>query len=116
MNLSIIKWAHLHGLQQINDVPTNLHFIIQSRSQLSFIIFLLFHAFNAFTNTTPHFLKDSNASLKVKTMEEEVGVHSLAHNILKVKGACWSFGMRTIMNDKRVNYSHKLTQTKQQVG
>jgi hypothetical protein len=50
-----------------------------------FVIFLLFHAFNAFTNTTPHFLKDSNVGLKVKTMEEGVGVRSLAHNILEVK-------------------------------
>jgi hypothetical protein len=39
------------------------------------------------TNTPTHSLKDSNASLKVKTMEEkEVGVHSLARSISRVEG------------------------------
>jgi len=32
------------------------------------------------------------------------------------KKACWSFGMGTRTNDKWVTYSHKLAQTKQQVG
>ncbi len=32
------------------------------------------------------------------------------------KGACWSSRMGTKMSDKRINYSQKLAQTKQQVG
>jgi hypothetical protein len=32
------------------------------------------------------------------------------------KKARWNFGMETRMSDKRVNYSHEPTQTKQQVG
>ncbi len=30
--------------------------------------------------------------------------------------ACWSSGMGTRKSDKQVNYSHRLAQTKQQVG
>ncbi len=90
-----------------------LHFIIQSQSQLLFVIFLLFLAFNAFIDTPPH----SNASLKVKTLEEKgIGVHSLIRNTSKVKWVCWSFGVKTKTNDKQVNYSHGFAQTKQQVG
>jgi hypothetical protein len=33
----------------------------------------------------PNSLKYSNANPKVKTTEEGVGAHSLAHNILRVK-------------------------------
>jgi len=33
----------------------------------------------------------------------------------KGRKACWSFGMKTRTNDKRVNYSHRPPQTKQQV-
>jgi hypothetical protein len=37
---------------------------------------------NMFIDAPPNSLKDSNVSLKVKTMEKEgVGVHSLAHNM-----------------------------------
>jgi hypothetical protein len=45
----------------------------------------------------PNFLKDSNASTKMKTTEKGIGVHSLTHNILGVRRACWSFemGIRT---------------------
>jgi hypothetical protein len=65
----------------------------------------------------PNPLVDSNASPKVKIMEEEgVGARSLAHNISRVRGACWSSGMGTRMNDKRVNYLHRPAQMKQQVG
>ncbi len=32
------------------------------------------------------------------------------------KGACWSSGMGIKMSDKRVNYSHRPAQTKQEVG
>jgi hypothetical protein len=36
-----------------------------------------------------NFLKDSNASLKVKTIEEEkIGVHFLVHNTSEVRRAC----------------------------
>ncbi len=55
----------------------------------------------------PNSLKDSNASLKVKIMKG-VGVCSLAHNILEVRGACWSSAMGTKTSDKRVNYSYGL--------
>jgi len=37
------------------------------------------------------------------------------HNF-KGKGACWNSKMGNTMSDKRVNYSHELAQTKQQVG
>ncbi len=48
----------------------------------------------------PNFLKDSNASLKVKTMEEaRVEGHSLVHNTSGVKGACQSSRIGIRMND-----------------
>jgi len=63
-----------------------------------------------------HSLQDSNVSLKVNTIEEEgVEVRSLVRSILGLKGACQSFRMKTKMSDKRVNHSHELMQTKQQV-
>jgi hypothetical protein len=34
----------------------------------------------------------------------------------RVRGACWIFEMATKTSNKRVNYSHRSTQTKQQVG
>ncbi len=40
---------------------------------------------------------------------------SLTRNTLG-KGVCWSSGIRTMKIDKKINYSHKLAQTKQQVG
>jgi len=65
----------------------------------------------------PNSLKNSNANLKVKiTEEKKVRVHSLVRNTSKVRGACWSFGMGTRINDKWVNYSYQPAQTKQQVG
>jgi hypothetical protein len=43
---------------------------------------------------------------KYKTAEGGgVGAHSLAHNILRGRGACWSFGMGL----GRVNKLHSLT-------
>jgi hypothetical protein len=37
----------------------------------------------------PNSLKDSNASSKMKIMKEEgIGIHSLAHDILGIKGPC----------------------------
>jgi hypothetical protein len=68
-------------------------------------------------DTPPNSSKDSNASPKLKTMEEEgIGAHSLAYNIYRVRKVCWSsrIGIRT--NDKHVNYSYQFAQTKQQVG
>jgi hypothetical protein len=58
--------------------------------------------FNASLNS----LKDSNVSLKMKIIEEGIKVRSLAYSTSGVRRACWSFGMGTKMNDKRVNYSH----------
>jgi hypothetical protein len=40
---------------------------------------------------------------------KRVGVRSLTHNILRVRGACWNFRMGTRTRDKWVNYSHKPT-------
>jgi hypothetical protein len=58
-------------------------------------------------------------SLKMKTTkEEEVERYSLTRNTWGGGGfrrPCWSFGMGTKTNDKRVNYSHGLAQTKQQI-
>jgi len=46
-----------------------------------------------------HSLKDSNANLKMKTLEKGVGVHSLAHNTLGVVGCVgapgWGLGRMT---------------------
>jgi len=64
----------------------------------------------------PNSSKNSNASSKLKIVKEGVGIRSLAHNISGVRGPCWSFRMGTKTNDKQVNYSHGLPQTKQQVG
>jgi hypothetical protein len=64
----------------------------------------------------PNSLKDSNANINVKTMEEGIGARSITRNISGVRGACWSsriMGTRT--NDKRINYSYQFTQAKQQV-
>jgi hypothetical protein len=62
-------------------------------------------------------LKASNASPKMKTMEEKkVGVRSLICNILGVRGVCRSFEMEIKTNDKWVNYLYGHIQTKQQVG
>ncbi len=59
-------------------------------------------------------MKDSNASLKVKTTKEKgVGACSLPCNTSGVKGACYSSGMGTKMNDKCVNYSYEFAQSKQ---
>jgi hypothetical protein len=64
-----------------------------------------------------NFLKDLNASPKVKTTEVEgVGIHSVIHNISKVRWVCWNFGMGIRTSDKWVNYSYGPAQTNQQVG
>jgi hypothetical protein len=54
----------------------------------------------------------------MKTTEEGVEGCALIRNIWGggVRRACWSFGMGTRKNDKGVNYSHWLAQTKQQIG
>jgi hypothetical protein len=67
-------------------------------------------------DASPNFVKNSNVNPKVKTVEEGIEVRSLIHNTSRVKKACWSFRMGTKMNDKWVNYSHRLAQIKQQVG
>ncbi len=48
--------------------------------------------------------------------EERVGLCFLACSTSRVRKACQSFGMRTKMSDKWVNYSYGLARTKQQVG
>jgi hypothetical protein len=64
----------------------------------------------------PKFLERLNVNLKVKTSEEGIGVRSLACSTSGVKRERWSPGMETRTNDKWVNYSNGLTQTKQQVS
>ncbi len=66
-------------------------------------------------DTPPHSLKDSNVNSKVKITKEGVGVCSLTCNTSRVEGhvGAWD-GTRT--SDKWVNYSHRPTQPKQQVG
>jgi len=52
-------------------------------------------------DTPPNSLKDSNVSLKMKTLEEEgVGVCSLIHNTLGVRWVCWNFRTGTRKSDK----------------
>jgi hypothetical protein len=63
-------------------------------------------------NTPPNSLKDSNVSSKMKATKEGIGVHSLVHNTSRVRRACWSSGMGSMMNDKWVNYSYGTAQTK----
>jgi hypothetical protein len=59
---------------------------------------------------------DSTASPKVKTMEVEgVGVRSLICRLWGYRGVL-ELRDATRKNDKQVNHSHKLAQTKQQVG
>jgi hypothetical protein len=56
--------------------------------------------FGAQSDAPPNSFIDSNVNPKVKTMEEGVGVHSFAHNISRVRRACWNFGMGIKMSDK----------------
>jgi hypothetical protein len=48
----------------------------------------------------PNSLKDSNASLMVKTTKKGMGVCFLTHNTSRVRGAHWSSKMGIRMNDK----------------
>jgi hypothetical protein len=61
-------------------------------------------------------LMDLTTSPKVKTIKEKrIGMHSLVHNTSGVKGACYSFGIKTRKIEKQINYSHRPIQNKQQV-
>jgi len=54
----------------------------------------------------PHSLKDSNVSPSERQRKRKgVGTHSLAHNTLRGRGVCWSFGMRLGIIDKLM-HSH----------
>jgi hypothetical protein len=65
------------------------------------------------TLTYPKPFERLNANLKVKiTKKKRVGVHSLIHNISRVRRASWTSKMGTRMNEKWVNYSYGPTQTK----
>ncbi len=58
-------------------------------------------------DTPSNSLEDSNVSLKMKTIKEKgIGICSLTHSTLRVKGMCWSFKMGIRTNDKQVNYSY----------
>jgi hypothetical protein len=65
------------------------------------------------TDALPNSLTNSNISRKVKMTKERVRIRSLARSTLGVRGVCWSSEMGTRTSDKRVNYSHRLAQTKQ---
>ncbi len=69
---------------------------------------LIINIFDAPANS----LKDSNASLNVKTMEEGVGLLSLIYSTSGVTWACWNSGVGTRTSDKWVNYSYGPTQIK----
>jgi hypothetical protein len=53
-------------------------------------------------------LTDSTLNPKVKIIQG-VGLCSLAPSTLGVRRMCWNYGMRTMMSDKWVDYSHGLT-------
>jgi len=62
-------------------------------------------------------LKDSNASPKVKTIEEEiVEVCSLTRSISGVKRVCRSSEKGIRKKNKPINYLYGPTQTREQVG
>jgi hypothetical protein len=66
---------------------------------MSFIRKKMYNILATKIDAPPHSLKDSNASLKMKTMEEGIGVHSLTHNTSGVKGRAgasrWGLGRMT---------------------
>jgi len=68
------------------------------------------------SDALPNSLKDSNASPKMKIIEEGIGIRSFIRNTLGVKRVCWNSKMGTMMNDKWINYLYRFAQTKQQVG
>jgi hypothetical protein len=55
-------------------------------------------------------------SAKVKIVEEGMKIRSLVHITSKGGGVCWNSRMGIRTSDKRINYSHELAQTKQQVS
>jgi hypothetical protein len=63
------------------------------------------------------FLTNLTVNPKVKTVGKKRN-WGTPPNLQHFKGirVCWNSGMEIKMSDKRVNYSHGLTQTKQQVG
>jgi len=60
-------------------------------------------------------LKDFNANPKLKTAEKK-SWGTLICNTFGVRRVCWNFGMGAMANDKRVNYSYQLAQTKQLIN
>jgi hypothetical protein len=48
--------------------------------------FSIVDSFQGLHDAPPHSLKNSNANLKMKMMEEGVGVRSLTHNTSRVEG------------------------------
>ncbi len=110
----IINLAKCGNFQGAKNLVCNLNLIIFSNLQIkcfgskSWVLH---------DEAPPNSLKNSNANLKVKTMEEEgIGVRSLACSTLAIRGVCWSSRTRTRMNDKHVNYSYGPTQTKKLVS
>jgi len=74
-------------------------------------------SFKVLTNMwrTPKLLNGLKCESKLKTTEEQrVGAHSLAHNTLKGRAACWRSGMG-LGRVTSINYSHGPTQNQHKV-
>jgi hypothetical protein len=64
--------------------------------------------------THSQLLKGPKCGPKWKTLEKEgIGAHSLAHNTLRGRGVCWSFGMRLGIVDKLRSLTRACTQPPQ---
>jgi hypothetical protein len=53
-----------------------------------------------YNDAPSNFLKDSNASLKMKTAKKGVRILFFAYSISGVRGACWSSKIRTRTSGK----------------
>jgi hypothetical protein len=64
--------------------------------------------------THPQLLEGLKCESKWETTEEGgAGAHSLAHNTLRGRGACWSSGMRLGRIDKLHSFKRACTQPTQ---
>jgi hypothetical protein len=70
-------WRNFHG-----------HLLLES-----FLYFKGYLSYNLCVyDSPPNFLKDSNASPKMKTTKERIGARSLIWSTSRIKRACWNFG------------------------
>ncbi len=66
-------------------------FFMGSNPKLNFILLAIYQytflqIYQTHVDASPHSLKNSNASLKMKTTKEGIGVHSLICNTSRVEG------------------------------